>query len=120
MSQSCHHKGLDRIVTNSDIQSISGYEEVAKMSLQLGWLMFQCDGYTLMDVINTLMKDILDQPDCTKFTHVIEEWRRRKENEATVRALINICCHHTIGCKKQYMESTLIPLPQLYGSSSGK
>ena len=120
LSQSCHPKGLDRIVTNSDIQFISGYEKVAKMSLQLGWLMFQHDGYTLMDVRNTLMKDVLDQPDCTKVTHVIEEWRRRKENEATVRALIDICYNHTIGCDRSYMESTLISLPQLHDSSSGK
>ena len=120
LKQNRHPKGLDRIVTKCDIQFISGYEKVAKMSLQLGWLMFQRDDYSLMDVRNTLMKDVLDQPDCTKVTHVIEEWRRCKQYEATVRALIDICCQHTIGCDRQYMESTLNSLPQLHYSSSGK
>ena len=120
MRERCHPKGLDRVVTNSDIQFISGYEQVAKMSLQIGWLMFQRVGYSLMDVRETVMKYVLDQPDCTKVTHVIEEWRRRQGNEATVRALIDICCHHTIGGDRQYMESTLISLPQLHDSSSGK
>ena len=123
LRQSWHPKGLDRVVTSSDIQFISGYEKVAKMSLQIGWLMFQPVGYSLMDVRETVMKYVLDQPDCTKVTHVIEEWRQRckeNENEATVKALIDSCCHGSIGGDRQYMESTLISLPQLHDSSSGK
>ena len=111
---------LNRSVLNSDIEFLAGYEQVAKMSLQLGWLMFQDNGYSIADVRNKIMKDVLCQPYCVKVTHVIEEWRRLRKHEATARALVEICCHSTIGGDRTFIEESLRSLACPYVPVPGK
>ncbi|XP_062505245.1 uncharacterized protein LOC134181961 isoform X3 [Corticium candelabrum] len=102
----CEYIGLNRPVTDSDIDFLSGYDQVAKKSLQIGWLLLQDDGYSMKD-INVVMKDVLDQPDCVKVTYIIEEWRRRR-NEATARTLVDVCCHQSVGGDRSYIEHSLM------------
>ena len=110
--------GLNRPVTDSDIGFLSGYDQVAKKSLQIGWLLLQDDGYSMKD-ISVVMKDVLDQPDCVKFTYIIEEWRQRR-NEATARALVDICCHQSVGGDRSYIEHSLMSSSHSHSASHGE
>ena len=92
---------------NSDIEFIAGYYQIAKMSLQLAWLMLQRFGCSIADIRNTIMRDFLEQQDCEKVTHVIEVWRRLRTHEATARALVDLCCNPAIGGDRTYIEESL-------------
>ena len=54
------------------------------------------------------MKGLLDQPHSVKMTHVIEVWRDLRREAATARALVDICCHPSVGANRSYIESCLI------------
>ena len=114
------YNGLDRPVTNSDITFLSEYGKVAKMSLSIGWLMLRDFGYSMSHVRNVVMKDILDQPDAVKMAHVIESWKQLREKEATVRALVDICCHPMVGGDRSYIESALMSSSRSHGIVKGR
>ena len=114
------YNGLDRPVTNSDITFLFEYCKVARMSLQIGWLMLRDFGYSIIDVRNVVMKDILDQPDAVKMAHVIESWKQLGKDKATARALVDICCHPTVGGDRSYIETILMSSTRSHGIVKGR
>ena len=43
------------------------------------------------------MKDYMNAPNNVKVIHLIEEWQFLRSDEATARALVDICCHKNVG-----------------------
>ena len=100
--------GLDRPVAKSDIEFFSGYDVVARNSLQIAWLMLRDFGYSMKDVRDSVMTGLLDQPHGVKMTHIIEVWRDNRKEKATARALVDICCHQSVGANRSFIESCLM------------
>ena len=87
---------FDRPISASDIESISECEQITRNWLQMGWLMLKDSGYTMDQINNHILKHYIDAPNSMKVIILIEEWRRLRGVEATVRALIDICCHKLV------------------------
>jgi hypothetical protein len=87
---------LNSPITCREIQHVSECKRITQHWLKMGWLMLSDSGYTLDQIRNHLMKDRLNLPDSAKVVHLIEQWQLLS-NEVTVRDLVDICCHETIG-----------------------
>ena len=98
--------GLDRPVTNRDIAFLSGCYQVAEKPRQVGWLMLQEFGYSAKD-IDSFLKDMPHYENSVKIIHVIGKWIELKDNRATARELVNICCHNSVCVDRWYIENSL-------------
>ena len=98
--------GLDRPVANSDIAFLSGCYQVAQKPRQVGWLLLQEFKYSAKD-IDSFLKNMSHHENSVKLIHVIEEWIKLKNNRATARELVNICCHNSVGGDRWYIEEFL-------------
>ena len=106
--------GLDRPVDTNDIELIvSKCEYITQRWLEMGWLMLRKSNYKIKDVKRTIMKDFGHYSDSAKIIHLTELWQSLNKDGATVRALVDICCHETIGGVRYQIEDLL-----MYGSSS--
>ena len=98
---------LDRPVEFSDICFISECDYITQHWRQMGWLMLKGIGYTMDKVRNEVMKDFLDASDSEKVIHLIEQWQHLRNDEATARALVDICCHVKVGGVKSDIVNAL-------------
>ena len=100
--------GLDRPVTSIDIEFLARHDRIAKKSLTLGWLLLRDYCKSVSDVRNLVLKDFQGESDFVKVVHIIEEWKQLKNKDATVRALVNICCGESMGGDRRYIEHALM------------
>jgi hypothetical protein len=98
---------LDRPVMRSDIQFISGCEYITHRWKEIGWLMLSGSGYTMEDVRNDVVKHFLNDSDSVKVIHLIEQWQIHTNYRATVRELVDICCHPIVGGVRHQLEMSL-------------
>ena len=101
----CQFIGLDRPVTSSDIEFLARHDRIAKESLKLGWLLL--GDLSMSNVKNVVLKDFQGESDFVKFAHIIEYWKKRKNKDPTVRALVDICCGESMGGDRQCIEDAL-------------
>ena len=105
---------LDRPVNTTDIELIiSNCTHITQRWLEMGWLMLKNSNYKIEDVKRTIMKDFEYYSDSAKIIHLTELWQRLNKDRATSRALVDICCHPTVGGVRDQIEELLT-----YGSSS--
>ena len=106
---------LNRPIQPGDIQFISECEHITQHWRQMGWLMLSGIDYTMDQIRNDVMKDYLDASNSEKVIHLIEQWQHLRSDEATVGALVDICCHKNVGGVRSVIVKSL-----KYRSSSGK
>ena len=98
----CHD--LDRPITRTDIEYISGSEHITQNWLQMGWLMLKC---TIRHLKNNIMKDYLKFSNSAKVIYLIELWQETESDKATAKALVDICCNKTVGGVRSIIENSL-------------
>ena len=105
--------GLDRPIKPSDISFIAECDYITQHWNLMGWLMLKSSGCTIADIRKNVMELFPHTSDSVKVIHLIEQWQLSNKNEATARALVDICCHPVVGGVRELIEDLLI-----YESSS--
>ena len=100
--------GLDRPVTSSDIEFLAMHVDIAKKLLILAWWLLRDYYKSLSNIRNKVLKDLQGESDFIKVVHIIEHWKQLKTKDATARALVDICCHESIGSVREEIESKLM------------